>query len=666
MAIHPKEILNKMIDDFMVSSRALLHVTFRDLYQAQNDKAIYGKIYCKPSSRLATILNIEREIITVVTSFPEQQSRTLNAVKELIKESAGRLEKTVAIILHPDPRGNMKLRSWGREYGVSVIPILYTREKFPLSEIDFEKLLCKELFGGDPFDITGPVSDDSQFYGRRAEAQEIARKLQLGQIVSCLGIRKIGKTSILNRIINICKKHHECYSIMVDCSKDDIWKMDANTLLLAISRAIEVSIESDDRYATLETYGSGEVVVANKNKILELIMKSDLPLIIFFDEVDYITPSSPTTKAWISEFNIFWRNLRATYQEAVRCGKKFSIFISGVSSKWFCAESIDGIENSALTFIPEEYLGPLPRGASIAMVKNMARVSGLVFDEENADPIADTCGDVPFWIRKACSFIHRQIDIQRRPLRPTSEEIKSLLSEFVKGEGAILAHVALQHLFRVYEELKEISLKYLNNDINSCVPYYAGILKKYGVLREMRGDVHISGVMMYEGLRLYVEKKQDSQAPIANDEVEKAAQLQYDSVDEWAEELAVINRRRNIIERNLRSIVLDFIKFDSLQNKNEKPASERIFRRIPSERKKDLIRLPLRETMKQLFWLELCEIVENEWKLFEKMFIDKKQFHLNMLQINKRFDAHAKEDIDRLDVGLYRDSLKWFEDCLGR
>ena len=172
--------------------------------------------------------------------------------------------------------------------------------------------------------------------------------------------------------------------------------------------------------------------------------------------------------------------------------------------------------------------------------------------------------------------------------------------------------------------------------------------------------------MMYEGLRLYIEKKQDVQASIASSEAEKGAQLQYDSVDEWAEELAVINRRRNIIERNLRSIVLDFIKFDSLQNKNEKSVSERILRKIPSERKKDLIRLPPREIANQLFWLELCELIENEWRLFEKMFIDKKQFHLNMLQINKRFDAHAKEDIDRLDIGLYRDSLKWFEDCLGR
>ena len=43
-----------------------------------------------------------------------------------------------------------------------------------------EKVLCVELYSHDPFDVTGPVSDDQNFFGRREEAIDLARKLQKG------------------------------------------------------------------------------------------------------------------------------------------------------------------------------------------------------------------------------------------------------------------------------------------------------------------------------------------------------------------------------------------------------------------------------------------------------------------------------------------------------
>ena len=80
------------------------------------------------------------------------------------------------------------------------------------------------------------------------------------------------------------------------------------------------------------------------------------------DEVDYITPSSPTASdIWGDEFNVFWRNFRAVYQEVLRSEGKLSLLISGVTSKWFSVESINGVENAALALVPEEYLRVCPK-----------------------------------------------------------------------------------------------------------------------------------------------------------------------------------------------------------------------------------------------------------------------------------------------------------------
>jgi hypothetical protein len=69
-----------------------------------------------------------------------------------------------------------------------------------------------------------------------------------------------------------------------------------------------------------------------------------------------------------------------------------------------------GVENAALAFIPEEYLSPLPRGASNAMIKNIGAMAGLRFEEAALEAISSFCSDMPFWIRKACSSIHGKIE----------------------------------------------------------------------------------------------------------------------------------------------------------------------------------------------------------------------------------------------------------------
>src|SRR5690606_2544811 len=96
----------------------------------------------------------------------------------------------------------------------------------------------------------------------------------------------------------------------------------------------------------------------------------------------------------------------------------FSVFVSGVSSKWFREGTIGGVENAALAFVPEEYLSPLHTGAANAMIIDIARTAGLIFDEEIAHTISSACSNIPFWMRKAGSYIHRNTPIDARPFQP--------------------------------------------------------------------------------------------------------------------------------------------------------------------------------------------------------------------------------------------------------
>jgi hypothetical protein len=186
------------------------------------EKGVYFAIYATPSHRMQSILDVQREILIIGNNYFEQQARTLAFAKHLIKDSRGRLEPHLFFIIHRDAKGSSKLKKWGREAGLTIIPIYADADGLPTGQ-ELERVLANEFFSQDPFDVTGPVASDVQFFGRRTEAQELARKLQNGQIRACFGIRKIGKTSVMHRVLQDIEKNFNSITVFTDCQQDSVF-----------------------------------------------------------------------------------------------------------------------------------------------------------------------------------------------------------------------------------------------------------------------------------------------------------------------------------------------------------------------------------------------------------------------------------------------------------
>lgn len=647
--------LSSLADELEAGLEGLFVVTHRSIHQWENGE--YFCIYGRPSRRLRTILDVEREVVFVGNTYYDQQQRTISFAQKQIRESRGRLEPRVLFIVHSDSMGNSKLKKWGREAGLTIIPIYVGNEALPKGR-NLERLLSFEFFSQDPFDVTGPVASDSQFFGRRTEAQELARKLQLGQIRSIFGIRKIGKTSIMHRVVREIGRS-EALMVFVDCSQDGIFQLRAAGLMTSIAATIDDALH--------EGLSSIDLKIADKNLspmeaskcLIEAVEAVSRPLILAFDEVDYITPASPTASHWKNDFIEFWRNVRAIYQSSIRNNKKFSILVSGVSSKWFSVESIDNVENAALSFVPEEYLSPLPRGAAVAMIKTMGPTAGINFDESASDYISSACSDMPFWIRKACSFIHSRLDSAKRPVTLTRKDVRPLVSEFIRDEGAAMSKVALQHLFRVYPETREAALNVAKGGASSLNPSIARVLTKYGIVSSSNA---ISGEMLEAGLQLIRDLDSVEEPILQGQDSQENWKLALELGD-WAEELQAIAYRRNLVERRVRELVVNFVKFSSLSVSGSKPPKQRIFDCLPQKRRDELANLSLEQIGPKLYWLELAAILKKEWQLFERVFGDLARLEASVDVINDRPDAHAK-NIDMADVALYRRALTWFEERL--
>jgi hypothetical protein len=623
-------------------------------------KGTYGNFFAKPSPAVRETLVVDREILVLATSFNDLQARTVKLIIDIMDDQSVRLERTVAIVIHRDPHGDAKLKNWGKEQGIVIIPFYMKGDALP-SKDDFERRMLAPFYSRDPFDVSGPVSADTQFYGRRDEAQDLARQLQQGQVRSCLGIRKIGKTSLLHRVLAILQDHHDCYTVMVDCSKDSIWRMDAAQLLGAIAEAVPRALASEECGAEVRSSSFGDVVEAY-DALATALRSANATVVLVMDETDYITPGSSTAPHWQSEFVPFWRNLRALHQELARSHSRLSVLVGGVSSKWFAQESIDGIENAALAFLPEEYLAPMTTRASIEMVKSLGRMSGLVIDDDAATWVALSCSNLPFWVRKAGSYMHRHVPVETRPESVGLAQAKMFVEAFVRSEGAPIAEVALSHLFRVYPELREPAMACAAGDASAHSTVLRNTLCKYGIIKTPSAYPELSGEMMAAGLGLALARPtSDALAtPVRDDTL-----LAFSSLDEWAEEIAVGGAKRNVLEKRMRSIALEFIRFDVLKNKQRGTLRDRVVRVLEPKRHSQLQHLAPDQVIEKYMWLDLMNLMVKEWDLFEPLYGDKSSFKQQCLTVNERPDAHAK-GADRADIALYRKALAWLEDAVAR
>ncbi len=651
-----------MMASFRRQAAGLFDVTRPDEYRDYY-KGTYGVQYVKAAASIRRLLAVDREILALSTSFTDLQPRVNQLAIEIIDSSDGRLENTIAIIVHKDPHGDNKLKTWGRDVGLTVIPLYMAGGSLPSGTL-LERRLLAEFFAHDPFNVTGPVSNDSQFYGRRDEAQDLARHLQEGQVRACLGVRKSGKTSILHRIVKELQTYHNCYVTVIDCSRDSVWEMNAAALLSAIASAIEESLSTEEYTAEVKLSPPHADLSGAYARLVETLRRAPGTVVLMFDEVDYITPGSPTSTIWRDEFNPFWRNLRAAYQELARTDHRLSVFVSGVSSKWFQQEDVAGIENAALAFVPDEYLSPLTPGASITMLKNLGRASGLVFDDEGAKLIGEACGHIPFWVRKAGSFVHRNTDVETRPLNITPVSARVMVEAFIKQEGSFIAEVAMNHLFRVFPELEAVAEACVAGDASGFDRSLISALHRYGILKSPSSYPEISGQMMAAGLSLAIEHRRSA---TSDRKVVPATEegLRYATLTEWAEEIAVIGARRNLIEKRLRGLAVNVLRMDALANKAGGNLLDRILKSVDSARASKMRILSADDAVEKLFWLELTRLIEHEWKLIGALFSDKKLFAQHALVLNDRLDAHAK-NADRSDVALQRKALTWFEEALAR
>ena len=235
-----------------------------------------------------------------------------------------------------------------------------------------------------------------------------------------------------------------------------------------------------------------------------------------------------------------------------------------------------------------------------------------------------------------------------------------MIDAFVSEEGSAISEVALRHLFRVHPNLLAATQKCASGHPNEVPESSRRILKRYGVLTT--SDI-LSGAMLTRGF-----ESLSADSSVSEDRRGKGLEKRVadsDGFSEWAEELAALGMRRNILERRLRELTLNFLRFNAITTGKPTDVKDRALAVIQENQRESLRHLSAEEAMNRFLWTDIVKLVVKEWSLFQKLLGDKEQFLRNCELINDRFDAHAKP-ADHADFALYRRALSHLEDRLAR
>ncbi|MBF9059720.1 hypothetical protein HKCCSP123_11055 [Rhodobacterales bacterium HKCCSP123] len=189
----------------------LFHLT-SDGSVAMGATSSYRYALIKPATEISGMVHTEREIILLFSDYSEFQPRTIDAFDRIIAESTDdfRIEKVVRILISRDTNVADKLRALFKATPDSpvVIPFSISEAGKSLADEEFFARVKQFTFSRDLFSMSSPLRGDIYFYGRSNLINEIISKLASGENFGLFGLRRSGKTSIVNGVHRALKSRN--------------------------------------------------------------------------------------------------------------------------------------------------------------------------------------------------------------------------------------------------------------------------------------------------------------------------------------------------------------------------------------------------------------------------------------------------------------------------
>lgn len=507
------------------------------------------------------------------------------------------------------------------------------------------------------------MRDDNLFFGKDRSniISELYGKYQQGEHGGLFGLRRIGKTSILN-LLRRRVEQNGGVAIYFDCTKYHHLRW--NSLLHQIVKEIfeKYSIgaaetpvgfleESFQLDAAEERYTEEKASLSFEYDLKQLHHNlKNRRILLIFDEIEQISFGTSPSQSWCRENDAlyFWQTLRAISQTD---HGSFSFVITGVNPKCIEDSKINEHPNPIFNVLVPQYITLFDYGDVKSMVSNIGGHLGLQFEEEIFTKLIDDYGGHPFLTRQVCSKINAEV-LERKEVRPYmvskySYE-KQALDYQTKMEAVIqqILGVLEDYYPSEYDLLKVLALDG-SDAFKRKLPF---------------GDSSIAHLL---GYCLIKREQEDYFIRIRTIAVYLNEKHKYEKkIDDLSEKRTRISMRRSAIEEKLRSLIQA-----NLTLKYGKKAKEHMItmaKKATTDQNQEarMQGKSFKDAMQELYFSQLKVLITKDWSSYQSLFPDKVKFEQFFDIMNTyRVDAHAKS-LDDEEEALLNYAFRYFETAL--
>jgi hypothetical protein len=97
---NPLALTDLILESIKSSFGELFKVTTE--FSITREKGYYGVCFAVPAAKVRTALSVDRELLILVSTFKDQQVRTIQTARDVIAESGGRLDSSTFVVIHRD------------------------------------------------------------------------------------------------------------------------------------------------------------------------------------------------------------------------------------------------------------------------------------------------------------------------------------------------------------------------------------------------------------------------------------------------------------------------------------------------------------------------------------------------------------------------------------
>lgn len=395
----------------------------------------------EPEDHIKESFGFEKEIAVFYSAYDQMEPRGMQAIGYLLSNYPlkNRVDNLNYILISDDQDVDAWLKRYffGNENNNIVIPFYSTDLKNSTDSWFVRNRLREHCYAADLFGYTLPLNDDLYFFGRQQMLSRFIDSIRRGENRGVFGLRKMGKTSFLNKIIRTVAEQNIGTAVFYDCKLPEYRNMHWQELVSEICDDVADKLEIEEQ---VQKTGNPS---KRFRRIMQLLFERKQRLILFFDEIEYISMKAIQDQHWKKEYFDFWQTLWSVQSQY----RSFVFIVAGVNPSTIEIDKIDGIQNPLFGIVQAEYLQGLSTEELKLMCKSLGKRMGLKFDHTAISYLEKQYGGHPMLTRLACSWLNTDMEKDKRPVSITNTAIQARQEQI---------DVALTYYFKhVVSEIKE-------------------------------------------------------------------------------------------------------------------------------------------------------------------------------------------------------------------